>query len=52
MLIMLNPTAQLFYVYAFGIGEDSGDAPDDRDAGLRGLVNSAPYLCCAVLGCW
>ncbi|KAI4282916.1 MAG: hypothetical protein L6R38_002581 [Xanthoria sp. 2 TBL-2021] len=44
--------AQLYYVYAFGIGEDSGDAPDDRDAGLRGLVNSAPYLCCAVLGCW
>ncbi|KAL8783514.1 MAG: hypothetical protein Q9213_004560 [Squamulea squamosa] len=42
--------AQLYYAYAFGIGKDSHDAPD-RDAGLRGLVNSAPYLCCAVLGC-
>ncbi|KAL8756627.1 MAG: hypothetical protein Q9199_002814 [Rusavskia elegans] len=44
--------AQLYYAHAFGIGKGSSDAPDDRDAGLRGLVNSAPYLCCAVLGCW
>ncbi|KAI4109633.1 MAG: hypothetical protein LQ339_001746 [Xanthoria mediterranea] len=44
--------AQLYYAYALAIGKESGDAPDGRDAGLRGLVNSAPYLCCAVLGCW
>jgi hypothetical protein len=35
-------TAQVFYPYALGIhGKD----------GLIGLVNSAPYLCCA-LSCW
>ncbi|KAI4185195.1 MAG: hypothetical protein LQ346_005958 [Caloplaca aetnensis] len=47
--------AQLYYAYAFGIGKDStGTSHDGRDgdAGLRGLVNSAPYLCCAILGCW
>ncbi|KAI4185302.1 MAG: hypothetical protein L6R41_004216 [Letrouitia leprolyta] len=47
--------AQLYYAYAFGIGKDvRGDDPSghDGDAGLRGLVNSAPYLCCAILGCW
>lgn len=35
--------AQLYYVYAFEI---------DGKSGLKGLVNSAPYLCCAVIGCW
>ncbi|KAL9009420.1 MAG: hypothetical protein Q9173_005550 [Seirophora scorigena] len=47
--------AQLFYVHPFGIGEDPSGTNDNGhngDAGLRGLVNSAPYLCCAVLGCW
>ena len=39
--------AQVFYQYAFGIDGDSGNNP-----GIRGLVNAAPYLCCAVLGCW
>ncbi|KAK1776985.1 hypothetical protein QBC45DRAFT_452751 [Copromyces sp. CBS 386.78] len=39
--------AQLFYKDKFGIGTDS-----QRDTWLLGLVNSAPYLCCAVLGCW
>jgi MFS family permease len=39
--------AQLFYAVQFGIGGTS-----DRDTILVGLVNSAPYLCCTVLGCW
>ena len=39
--------AQLFYGKQFGIGGD-----DSRSTWLIGLVNSAPYLCCAVLGCW
>ncbi|KAF2089913.1 hypothetical protein K490DRAFT_36088 [Saccharata proteae CBS 121410] len=39
--------AQLFYAPQFGI--DNGDS---RSTWLTGLVNSAPYLGCAVLGCW
>jgi MFS family permease len=39
--------AQLFYAPQFGIGGKS-----DRDVLLVGLVNSAPYLCCVLLGCW
>ncbi len=39
--------AQLFYSKQFGIG---GKA--ERDTWLLGLCNSAPYLCCALLGCW
>lgn len=39
--------AQHFYATAFGIGSSSG-----RDSWLLGLVNSAPYLCCAFIGCW
>ncbi|KAK6530106.1 hypothetical protein TWF694_003478 [Orbilia ellipsospora] len=35
--------AQLFYLKQFNIS--------DNDL-LTGLVNGAPYLCCAVLGCW
>ncbi|OXB38861.1 hypothetical protein LQV05_004016 [Cryptococcus neoformans] len=45
--------AQLFYPEQFGIGSTN---PDPRYANnhewLEGLVNGAPYLCCAVLGCW
>jgi MFS family permease len=39
--------AQIFYAEQFGIKGDGG-----RETWLLGLVNSAPYLCCAVLGCW
>ncbi|CAI4217307.1 unnamed protein product [Parascedosporium putredinis] len=39
--------AQAFYKHQFGIGGDSA-----RDTWLLGLVNGAPYLCCAVFGCW
>ncbi|KAL8671853.1 MAG: hypothetical protein Q9168_003669 [Polycauliona sp. 1 TL-2023] len=38
---------QLFYTHQFGIGGD-----DPRSTWLTGLLNSAPYLCCAFLGCW
>ncbi|KAL9628992.1 MAG: hypothetical protein Q9204_005533 [Flavoplaca sp. TL-2023a] len=36
--------AQAFYFPYFGIG-------DDR-VWLQGLINGAPYLCSAVIGCW
>lgn len=39
--------AQLFYTPQFGIDND-----DSRSTWLTGLVNSAPYLCCALIGCW
>lgn len=39
--------AQLFYSKQFGIG-----GSDSRSTWLLGLVNSGPYLCCAVIGCW
>ena len=38
--------AQVFYQHAFGIEGDG------HDPGIRGLINAAPYLCSAVLGCW
>lgn len=40
--------AQSFYKTQFGIG----DKNSERDSWLVGLVNSAPYLCCAFIGCW
>jgi sugar porter (SP) family MFS transporter len=40
--------AQIFYGKQFGIG----DKNSNRDSWLIGLVNSAPYLCCAFVGCW
>ncbi|CAD6585607.1 MAG: hypothetical protein ASARMPRED_002206 [Alectoria sarmentosa] len=38
---------QLFYRYQFGI-----DGKDPRSIWLTGLLNSAPYLCCAFIGFW
>lgn len=38
---------QIFYRPQFGI-----DGKDSRSTWLTGLVNSAPYLCCAFIGCW
>lgn len=38
--------AQIFYKKQFGI-----DGESSRDTWLVGLLNSAPYLCCAVIGC-
>ncbi|KAG2111361.1 hypothetical protein DEU56DRAFT_920058 [Suillus clintonianus] len=40
--------AQIIYPSQFGIG----DPTSKRDSWLVGLVNSAPYLCCATLSCW
>ncbi|KAI9793025.1 MAG: hypothetical protein M1833_000846 [Piccolia ochrophora] len=47
--------AQLFFQRQFEITHK--DIPPlnedtDRDTWLQGLVNSAPYLCCAFIGCW
>ncbi|KAI4266793.1 MAG: hypothetical protein LQ337_008662 [Flavoplaca oasis] len=36
--------AQAFYFPYFGIG--------DEQVWLQGLINGAPYLCSAVIGCW
>lgn len=36
--------AQIFYFEEFGIEEDQ--------VWLRGLLNGAPYLCSALIGCW
>ena len=38
---------QLFYKHQYGIGGE-----DPRSTWLTGLLNAAPYLCCAFLGCW
>ncbi|KAI1192983.1 hypothetical protein F5X97DRAFT_55433 [Nemania serpens] len=40
--------AQIFYKEQFGIGDDNSQ----RDSWLVGLVNAAPYICCALVGCW
>ncbi|KIK16588.1 hypothetical protein PISMIDRAFT_113068 [Pisolithus microcarpus 441] len=39
--------AQLFYPEQFGL-----DTSTSRGNWLFGLVNAAPYLCCATLSCW
>ncbi|KAJ7136496.1 hypothetical protein C8R43DRAFT_1020410 [Mycena crocata] len=39
--------AQIIYPKQFGIGSDS-----QHDTWIVGLVNSAPYMCCAFIGCW
>ncbi|KAJ7463227.1 hypothetical protein FB451DRAFT_463887 [Mycena latifolia] len=39
--------AQIIYPKQFGIGSTS-----QHDTWLVGLVNSAPYMCCAFIGCW
>ncbi|KAG8770729.1 hypothetical protein FRC12_004084 [Ceratobasidium sp. 428] len=45
--------ANLFWPKQFGLFPDDPTNPNaGRDQWLLGLVASAPYLCCAVLGCW
>ncbi|KAJ3852296.1 MFS sugar transporter [Lentinula lateritia] len=42
--------ANLFFATQFGIDVKAND--NGKNQWLLGLVNSAPYLCCAILGCW
>ncbi|KAK0195228.1 hypothetical protein F5146DRAFT_996907 [Armillaria mellea] len=44
--------AQLFFPRQFGIDPHATDGNASKNQWILGLVNSAPYLCCAVLGCW
>lgn len=37
----------MFYKHQFGIADSSS-----QSSWLVGLVNAAPYLCCACIGCW
>ncbi|KAJ7828749.1 hypothetical protein B0H14DRAFT_3718427 [Mycena olivaceomarginata] len=39
--------AQIIYPAQFGIGSKS-----QHDTWIVGLINSAPYMCCAFIGCW
>jgi len=42
--------AQLFYVQEFNIQPPNMSA--QKASWITGLINSSPYLACAVLGCW
>ncbi|KAG0666919.1 hypothetical protein C6P46_003629 [Rhodotorula mucilaginosa] len=44
--------ANLFWAPQFGLRTGEGDANREYNEWILGLVNGAPYLCCAVLGCW
>ncbi|KAF5370870.1 hypothetical protein D9758_002077 [Tetrapyrgos nigripes] len=44
--------ANIFFPTQLGIDPNTEDGNASRNQWLLGLVNSAPYLCCAVLGCW
>ncbi|GAA6013458.1 hypothetical protein JCM10207_008855 [Rhodosporidiobolus poonsookiae] len=44
--------ANLFWAPQFGLDTSEGAADRETNEWLLGLVNGAPYLCCAVLGCW
>ncbi|BDD59268.1 hypothetical protein MAP00_004488 [Monascus purpureus] len=43
--------AQELYKIQFGISTEEGKG-GSRSSWLVGLVNSAPYICCAFIGCW
>jgi MFS family permease len=40
--------AQIFYKHQFGIEDET----ISRHNWISGLINAAPYLCCALIGCW
>ncbi|GAA5967400.1 hypothetical protein JCM21900_001041 [Sporobolomyces salmonicolor] len=44
--------ANLFWAPQFGLHTGAGAPNAGKNEWLLGLVNGAPYLCCAVLGCW
>ncbi|GAA6019659.1 hypothetical protein JCM10207_006961 [Rhodosporidiobolus poonsookiae] len=45
-------SANLFWASQFGLITTKGYPSADKNEWLLGLVAGAPYLCCAVLGCW
>ncbi|KAK9778806.1 putative Major facilitator superfamily (MFS) profile domain-containing protein [Seiridium cardinale] len=47
--------AQIFYKVQFGIEDSKEKVAADlaqKNSWLVGLTNSAPYICCAFIGCW
>ena len=44
--------ANLFFAPQFGIDPNTTTGNAGRNQWLLGLVNSAPYLCCGIIGCW
>ncbi|GAA6059742.1 hypothetical protein JCM10212_001950 [Sporobolomyces blumeae] len=44
--------ANLFWAPQFGLDTSEAAADPGKNEWLLGLVAGAPYLCCAVLGCW
>ncbi|BGP11564.1 hypothetical protein JCM10049v2_007473 [Rhodotorula toruloides] len=44
--------ANLFWPPALGLVTTSDNPNASYDEWILGLINGAPYLCCAVLGCW
>ncbi|GAA5965003.1 hypothetical protein JCM21900_004702 [Sporobolomyces salmonicolor] len=44
--------ANLFWPVQFGLDTAVGTPDAEKHEWLLGLVNGAPYLCCAVFGCW
>ncbi|GAA6013681.1 hypothetical protein JCM11491_005057 [Sporobolomyces phaffii] len=44
--------ANLFWAPQFGLNTERGAPNAAKNEWLLGLVNGAPYLCCAVIGCW
>jgi hypothetical protein len=45
----LTISAQQFYFDEFGIDEDNWGSDYVY---IQGLLNGAPYLCSALIGCW
>ncbi|GAA5983984.1 hypothetical protein JCM11641_001416 [Rhodosporidiobolus odoratus] len=44
--------ANLFWPTQFGLHTGEGVPNSDSNEWIIGVVNGAPYLCCAILGCW
>lgn len=42
--------AQIYFVQDFGL--QPPHMSQEKASWLTGLINSSPYLACAVLGCW
>ncbi|KAK0457525.1 uncharacterized protein EV420DRAFT_1621066 [Desarmillaria tabescens] len=44
--------ANLSFPTKFGISTNEGDPNRERDDWIIGAINAAPYIACALLGCW